>query len=479
MSTYTRRRLSPQRQHNIRGPRQSNDTQAQHGVAPMRRVDRVDCPFPNKPVIHRRIFNHRAQYSPDLYDLEKMTITKQPRGYFLPQGPHLDGTRETAGSQHRRKDLHRLCSGELQIVQAIHAKELKLQEKLCRVEDKIRQKIRRDTVEAAAGNDEMKREERGGRGQPERGEARTKPGPSELHRREAVRSRELLIQEIRQEDVKQLGKRLNQWDEDRMRDTHEEDEARWNRSEREYAGLPQSKGNLIKGTHKITVGKQRVSGELNTSRWENVKEHARRKGYERDHRVWGEAALRPQDGIEKGKEREQYKTSIDVTKEKKHMERTCKDMYDAQDIPQISQHKTTDRLATENHGGAERKTQRESSLPPISSPSHSGGVQKEQLGLEDIADASLQLLPCRICNRRFASERLEKHMQVCQKLEQKQRQVFNSYANRTKGSAMEEFLKTHSRSKTPEVSELHFYLHKDNQVPSSCIIFCFFLSPHF
>ncbi|GLD62449.1 zinc finger C2HC domain-containing protein 1C [Lates japonicus] len=89
---------------------------------------------------------------------------------------------------------------------------------------------------------------------------------------------------------------------------------------------------------------------------------------------------------------------------------------------------------------------------------------KEELGLMDSMDASFQLVPCRICNRKFASKRLEKHIQVCEKVKQTHRQVFNSYLNRTKGSAIEEFWKTHSRSKTPEVLQKknHKQNHKAN-----------------
>ncbi|XP_076017651.1 zinc finger C2HC domain-containing protein 1C-like [Genypterus blacodes] len=62
----------------------------------------------------------------------------------------------------------------------------------------------------------------------------------------------------------------------------------------------------------------------------------------------------------------------------------------------------------------------------------------------------LQLLPCSICNRKFAPDRLEKHVQVCEKLKNGNRKVFNAYAHRTKGTALEDYLKIHTRSQTPE-----------------------------
>ncbi|KAM9341272.1 zinc finger C2HC domain-containing protein 1C-like [Symphorus nematophorus] len=77
----------------------------------------------------------------------------------------------------------------------------------------------------------------------------------------------------------------------------------------------------------------------------------------------------------------------------------------------------------------------------------------EQGELIDSAHTSLQLLPCRICNRKFVSERLEKHVQVCKKAKQSHRQVYNSCLHRFKGTVLEEYVKTHSRAKTPEVEE--------------------------
>ncbi|XP_040917238.1 zinc finger C2HC domain-containing protein 1C-like [Toxotes jaculatrix] len=456
MSTYTRRRPRPQGQDNIAA--QGNVyPQAQHGVVPGRRTDGIDRPFPNKPVSHRRPLNPRTKDSLDLYDFEKINVTKQPRGSFLPQEHNLSGIRETTGSQLPRKDSDGPPSGELQMARAIHAKELVLQEKLWRVEEKIRQKLQRDSVEAFAG---MKNEEeKHNSGQAERGKAQTKTRLSEQHRQEAKSSRDILMQERRQErqeDVTQLRRNQDQRSKDRIQKTHEEEEARWKRRETEVAECPQSKRKGNKGTHNITVNHQKVSGELNKLRWENVKEYSRGKGDEKDHHIWGKAGVRPQDRVEKAKEREQNKTSlgnIGWTREKKYRERGYKDMhctYDERDIPQVSQQKNAHRLAIENHGGAERKS-RESSLPQLSSPSHPSRPQEDVLGLTDSTDGSFQLLLCGICNRKFASERLEKHIQICEKVNQSRRQVFNSYLNRTKGSAIEEFWKTHSISKTPEV----------------------------
>ncbi len=423
MSTYTRRRHSPQGQYNIAGKRRDNVcTQAQHGVVPSRRANGVDQPFPNKPVSHRRPVNPRTQDSLDLYDFEKIAISKQPRGPLSPQEHHPNGTRETADSQHPRKDSHRLPSRELQMARAIHAKELMLQEKLWRAEEKIRQKIKRDSVDAAASDDRKSEEERHDTRRAERGKARTKSRMSEQQRREPVRSREMMMQGRRQEDVKQLEKRRDQRSEDRMRNTHEEERATWKR--REVVRSPQSQRNRGKGTQE----RKKIMA------------------------FGGETGVKSQDGTEEAKEAK----NKGWTRKKKYMERTCKEMYssdDERDMPQMSQQKTSHRAATENHRRAGKTPSGEPRLPPVSSPSHSSRPEQGELRLTESPGTGLQLLPCRLCNRTYASERLEKHVQICKKVKQSHRQVFNSYINRTKGSAIEEFWKTHSRAKTPEVGQ--------------------------
>lgn len=305
------------------------------------------------------------------------------------------------------------------MAKAIHAKELILQEKLWRVEEKIRQKIQRDSVDVAAGDDQKSEEERH-----DRGKAQTKTRLSEQQRREPVRSRDMIMQERRQLDIKQLRKRQDPISEDRMRNTHEEQRARRKIRETEVAQMQRKERKV---TGEITVHEQEVSEELNKSRWENVKETGVKS---QSDKVW--------------------------TREKKYRERTSKEMYssdDERDMPQMSQQKSSHRAATENHRGAGRKLSGEPLLPPLSSPSHSSRREEEELRLIDSTDTGLQLLPCRICNRKFASERLEKHGQICKKVKKSHRQVFNSYIHRTKGSANEEFLKTHSRAKTPEVGQ--------------------------
>ena len=52
---------------------------------------------------------------------------------------------------------------------------------------------------------------------------------------------------------------------------------------------------------------------------------------------------------------------------------------------------------------------------------------------------SLVLLPCSICSRKFASERIDKHMTICAKATNKKRKVFNMSKARKKGTDLEKF----------------------------------------
>ncbi|KAJ4938866.1 hypothetical protein JOQ06_028332 [Pogonophryne albipinna] len=418
----------------MEGQRKGSVYQAQHGVAGKRK-DGVDQPFPNKPVSHRRPLNPGKQDSLDLEDFEKIILTEQPRGPSFPPKYHSDGIGKTTGSRQTRKDLHIETSGELKMARAIHEKELMLQEKLWSVEEKVRQKYQRY---AAAHEDPKSREQRNNRGQAERGKVQTKGGLFEQQRREPV-EREIMWQDRRQEDVKQLRRMQDQRIDDRISIKHEEERARW---EKEVA---QSQRKSHKGTHQTTVHEQEVSGEFIKSTRGNVKEHTgSKRGEEKGEAIWGKTGVRSQDGTVKTKER----ADTDWSRERKYKELYLSE--DERDMPhQSSQHITSHKAATGNSRGAERKVSEGQLLPPVSHPSLSSRPEQGELRQEESTDTSLRQVPCSVCNRMFAGERLQKHLEICTKLKQSKRTVFNIYVHRTKGSAIEEYWKTHT--KIPEV----------------------------
>ncbi|XP_034530749.1 trichohyalin-like [Notolabrus celidotus] len=400
-------------------------TQAQRGVEPDRRADQYSQLFPSKPVNPRRPNYPKTHNSHDLFDFEKITITKQQRGPLSSRDHHSTG-RETSGSRHpQRKDTLRLARGELEMTRRIQEEQLMLHDKLWKLEAKVREKIHRDVKDAAHDYD---------RGQAERRETQKQTRLPEQQRREPVRTRGM--QDRRHEDGKQQIERQDQRMEDRMRYTHEEKKTTWKEERRE-----------VDSEHLQRKGRQGT--QMNKSRFENVKEHARGKGgYEADDGICKKRGERP---TEKAKEREQSSTSL-VDKGRTR-ERKYREMYESDNNPQVtqmSQHKTSHQAATQNYRGAERKQPKEPLHPPDYSSSHSRRQEQEQLSRMDSENPSFQLLPCKVCNRKFASKRLEKHVLICEKDKHSQRQVYNSFAHRVKGSSLEDYLKTHYRSKTPE-----------------------------
>ncbi|XP_073682723.1 uncharacterized protein zc2hc1c [Garra rufa] len=90
---------------------------------------------------------------------------------------------------------------------------------------------------------------------------------------------------------------------------------------------------------------------------------------------------------------------------------------------------------------------------PDKNPSQRGKrLQQVELSLEESPDNPHQLVPCNVCHRCFARDRLETHMKVCQK-KRPQRKIFDMSQYRAKGTDLEEFMKTNSRSKTPELKK--------------------------
>lgn len=363
---------------------------------------------------------------------------------MLPQEHNSTGVTEYPGLHEARKTLPKLPTEDMQMAKAIYAKELMLQEKLWRVEEKVRKKLQR-------GSDQNSEDERHNSGQAARGKTHAKTRLSEHHTRESVKSKEELVQERRQEDAKQLRKKQSQRNEDGIRDTQEE-RGRWKNRETEFVESPRAKMKGNDGVHDINLIKQKIGG-LDKLRWQNVKEHTKIQGNKKDNHSGGEAGVRSKDGLEKSNERE---GNIGCMRESQSRERTFREMYcsdNEEDMLQMSHPRTAHRLAKEDHRGLIFE---ESSLPPVSNSTYSNRPPQRELGLVDTDTDSFHLLLCKICNRKFASGRLEKHVQICKKVNQSHRKVFNSYISRTKGSAIEEFWKTHSSSKSPEVCQEPF-----------------------
>ncbi|XP_036397394.1 zinc finger C2HC domain-containing protein 1C [Megalops cyprinoides] len=79
-----------------------------------------------------------------------------------------------------------------------------------------------------------------------------------------------------------------------------------------------------------------------------------------------------------------------------------------------------------------------------------------EMSPERSSEEPFHLLPCRLCHRNFAADRLEKHRKVCEKVQRSTRKVFDSSKYRAKGTDLEEYLKTNSRRKTPELKKTNW-----------------------
>lgn len=105
--------------------------------------------------------------------------------------------------------------------------------------------------------------------------------------------------------------------------------------------------------------------------------------------------------------------------------------------PQMSQHEISDRIR-----GPAEETEKPL-LPPIWSP---------QPRITAEVPKDFQLLSCSVCNRSFESKRLEAHFRICRKVSTSQRPLYDGKRHRTKGTELEQFLKTHSGTEPTKVA---------------------------
>lgn len=90
-----------------------------------------------------------------------------------------------------------------------------------------------------------------------------------------------------------------------------------------------------------------------------------------------------------------------------------------------------------------RRMSPEEPLPPP--------VWNPQPRITDEIPSDFQLLPCTVCNRRFESKRLEAHVRICRKVSTSQRPVYDGERHRTKGTELEQFLKTQRGAEAAKV----------------------------
>ncbi|KAM8921647.1 zinc finger C2HC domain-containing protein 1C [Pelodytes ibericus] len=71
---------------------------------------------------------------------------------------------------------------------------------------------------------------------------------------------------------------------------------------------------------------------------------------------------------------------------------------------------------------------------------------EEELPAHGLEDSNGGLVPCQLCGRRFMIQRLAKHAEVCKKMQNSKRKVFDSSKARAKGTDLEQYM--HQKGRT-------------------------------
>ncbi|KAM5129609.1 zinc finger C2HC domain-containing protein 1C [Mantella aurantiaca] len=76
-------------------------------------------------------------------------------------------------------------------------------------------------------------------------------------------------------------------------------------------------------------------------------------------------------------------------------------------------------------------------------------TSRSSIAGDEEEDDGGDLVPCQLCGRSFMAQRLEKHMQVCQKTLNSKRKVFDSSKARAKGTDLEQYQRNKGRARDP------------------------------
>lgn len=242
---------------------------------------------------------------------------------------------------------------ELEMDKKIKENKAKLQKKLQKLEEKLKQNKLREPADTLEGE----------RAKRERAESRSKL--PELQGRGPASEAGMMVTQEKRQDVKEDEKEVVQY----LQLQRKEDK-----------------------TPKITFHVHKIVGELHLQRAESAKRLIRAKGRDEDSR--------------------ENKSSVLPN---------CAGKHEPMDDKQKKQMSPGEEME-------------EPLLPPVWCP---------QPRITDEIPNDFQLLPCTVCNRSFESKRLEAHVRICRKVSTSQRPVYDGKRHRTKGTELEQFLKTH------------------------------------
>ncbi|XP_036448781.1 zinc finger C2HC domain-containing protein 1C isoform X2 [Colossoma macropomum] len=465
----------------------------------------MDSIFPMKPVCHKRAFNlnncqagndyfkqndrRRLDYPFPCQSQGKQTSNRRQEKQYLSKLDSFDteshqpsrkrgetNGKSTNAYQLLYEDHYRLPGNDSRLTKEIRKKEIILQEKLLKTEEELR-KIQ---LRTGSGN-KVKREER-------------------IKNTEKAENR-LYCTEKRNWDWERAIERAkegrrNEGQRERVRDWgmgNKDDLERWGNYEIEmnerYTERREEiqQENRRRNTQRTTDCKNQKKEwdhyeEMTKQKWETArteKDKTRReRAIEWDRRDWQEKEQmmqRANDGEKRG-ERAKYKTDMeygwsmdkeyqeeqwnimDTFKSKSHVKASSK--YDKTNGDTADQQVAQERLQQLSLKIAEETTssiRKGQSKEPAPQSAHlnqnSARLKQVELRPEVDPNAHVQLVPCKICHRCFAENRLERHSRICEKQQQSKRKTFDSAQFRAKGTDLEVFMKTNSRPKTPEVKK--------------------------
>lgn len=370
------------------------------------------------------------------------------------------------GYQILHKGQRRLYENEIWLTKEIHKKEILLQEKLLKVAERLR-KVQLRT----APEDKVKSEEQRNTGKAENRLYYTEKGNWDW---ESARDRALGSRRHGQQEG------FNNWV--RGKDGIERQENHVNKKNagqkekrREEIEWENRQRNSQRTTRTVEKGWDHFE-ELTRYTWEKArteKDQTRReramewKGNEMrewDQRDWQvKEIVRVNDGEKRRCERAKLKRDIEICNEDQqwdlmdkfasnsHIKWKAVSKHDKTNVHKEDHLATQERVLQYSNRAAEQMPLKKQ-LHEAGPSTHNGKrLQQVQLSPESSSDTEVQLVPCKVCNRHFTEDRLEKHISICQKTQKPKRQVFDSSKHRAKGTELEEFMKTNGRSKSPEV----------------------------
>lgn len=364
------------------------------------------------------------------------------------------------------KNQRRLYENEIWLAKEIHKKEILLQEKLLKAAERLK-KVQVQIL----SEDKVKSKEQRSTGKAENRLYYTEKGNWDW---ESARDRALggRIHEGQGEGFSNWvrGENGTEKEENYVKETH------GGQKEKRREGIEwENRGRHIQRTTK-TVEKEwdhfeemtrhKARTEKDKKRRERAMKLGGKEMGEWDQRDWQEKEM-VRDGEKRRHERAKLKQDIELDDDEQWslMSKLNSNLHIKEKA--VSKHFKTN-VQIEDHLAIQERVHqynnRQVEEIPLKNPVPESGLdthkgkrlQQVQLSPESSPDTDVQLVPCKVCNRRFTENRLAKHISICQKTQKPSRRVYDSSQHRAKGTDLEEFMKTNGRSKSPEV-RLHCY----------------------